>query len=403
MSVPLDRDEILELNAAGFSYGEIAKIKGVGKSSIFRCVKVPPSLNLDGIAKMGPGVVQWYEDHKEETSAMRDRMCDSGAWNQPSIGTVVLLALAEQVHGELVQQTGGVAPTMRSALYRMMGVYGASKDVYGPLAAHTATARKADVLPRDFWTDADPLTNGFPGWYTAESALRGRLRELARPPTALRDTGIVIGVVVEAAGQASGLEGALKRRLDYGLPVWPPGGLGSLPRYDYVTNQMLRWADQNDADEATLLVVTDFDPTGLVIAHEVEEQVHATGPEVEVVRLGMDPVVAAQRNAVIVPPTGETFSEKHPHARSRSWLDACAEHGTDPTMKDECFQAEALDYTTWADVIGDAVDERLIGRRAVSGIPLPDFGNGDRILAAIGRMVDESESLETLADELEES
>jgi hypothetical protein len=114
------------------------------------------------------------------------------------------------------------------------------------------------VLARDLWTESDPLTNGHPRWWTPDSALRGRLCQLVRPSLALRGTGLVVGVVVEAAGQAVGLEGAIGKRLGYALPVWPTGGMGSLPRIDFVAAEMCSWAEQNDADEAVLLVITDL-------------------------------------------------------------------------------------------------------------------------------------------------
>jgi hypothetical protein len=130
---------------------------------------------------------------------------------------------------------------MRAALYRMMGVYGAAKKLYGSLKNATTSARKGGVLARDFWAESGSLTNRHPGWWTPGSALRGRLYPVGRPPLALRDTGLVVGVVVEAAGQALGLEGAIEKRLSFELPVWPLGGMASLPRIDFVAAQMKSW------------------------------------------------------------------------------------------------------------------------------------------------------------------
>jgi hypothetical protein len=83
-------------------------------------------------------VVKWAEDNKVEVLQMRARML--GAWSRPPTDTAILLALAERVQAELVEQTGGGHSTMRAALYRMMGVYGAAKKLYGSLGSATATA-----------------------------------------------------------------------------------------------------------------------------------------------------------------------------------------------------------------------------------------------------------------------
>lgn len=407
-----DRQEILDLLAAGNSVRDVEKITGwsIGKISGVKnsayaataMVNTPLPFTSNQRDKLGADVVDWAQSNRVAVRDMKGLMKATGGWFQPSNDTATLLALARQVHAELVKQTGGVAPTMRAALYRMMGVYGAGKKLYRSLVTATTIARKWGVLPRDFWAEAGPLSNWHPGWWTAEEALRSDLRPLARPPLTLRETGLVVGVAVEAAGQALGLEGAIENRLGYELPVWPTGGMGSLPRIDYVAAQMADWAEQNDADEAVLLVITDFDPSGVVIGAQITEQVFATAPDVQIVRLGMDPDVAAAHNAVSAGATGESFSDGDNHAKSAVWLDACAEHFADPEDKDECFQAEALDYETWASIIGDEVEDRLIGRPVNTSGHNPDFMNGDRILAAIERRLDNSVDLEELADWLED-
>jgi hypothetical protein len=394
-----DRAQAEALREQGLALRQIAAQMGWSHAAIGNALRDEGFiLNQSHREKLGAGVVAWFEANQPCVEVMRERM--RVAWVTPHADTATLLALAEHVWRELRTQTGGRNPTMRAALYRMMGVYGAAKKLYVPLSGATATARKEGVFDRAFWAESNPLNNPHPGWWTAKDALRWRLDRVARPDLTLRGTGVVVGVTVEAAGQASGLEGAIERRLGYRLPVWPTGGLGALPRIDYIAAQMQSWAEQNDADEAVLFVVTDFDPTGLVIADNIAREVPKTAPGVEVVRLGIYP--GLRPNVVSASATGEVFKDEETHAKSAAWLNACAEFGiADPTDKDACFQAEALDYATWADIIGTAVEERLAGRSVDEADHDSEFVDADRILAVVRRWVDASDDLEALADELE--
>jgi hypothetical protein len=139
-----------------------------------------------------------------------------------------------------------------------------------------------------------------------------------------------------------------------------------------------------------VFVITDFDPTGVIIAAQVEEQIQVTVPDIEIVRLGMDP----DHKALTAATTGEELDTTH--AKSRIWQDACARYGTD-----DRYQAEALDYETWADIVASAVEERLAGRPVNASDHDPEFVNADRVLAAVRSLVDESASLGELADRLQ--
>lgn len=399
---PEDRNHILALVNDGESYRAIAADTGWSVGAVAQVVNAnrTPGVRLTDAqrAKLGAAVVQWADDNKVSVLGMRDRMRASGAWSSPPTDTAILLALAEHVHAELVAQTGGVHPTMRAALYRMMGVYGAAKKLYGALGGATARARKRGALPRDFWLESDPLDNPAPGWWTATSALYGRLRPINRPSLALRDTGLVAGVVVEAAGQAPGVESALAHRIGYRLPVWPTGGTASLPRIDYIADEMAEWAERNNADTAVIYVITDFDPSGMVIAANIEEQAPVTFPGLRVQRLGIDPLLTA--NVVSAGATGEELSGTH--VKSAPWLAACGDYGiADPTDADQCFQAEALDYTTWATIIADQLATDLAGRPVNTRGHAPEFVNADRVVGAVARMLGESPDLADLADLLE--
>jgi hypothetical protein len=395
-----DSYTVLNLLADGLSYRRVSAQTGWSIAQVAKCASANrdpgPALTGRQCDKLGDGVIHWDEHNTAAVVDMRERMIASGGWIRPPIDTAVLLALAEHVHAELVRQTGGAHPTMRTALYRMMGVYGAAKRLYGSLVTATTTARNSGTLGRDFWAEADPLRNSYPFWWTPAQALRGRLRPLGRPPLTLRGTGLVVGIVVEAAGQAQGLEGAIERRLGYELPVWPMGGVGSLPRIDYVARQMLSWAEQNDADEPVLLVITDFDPTGMIIAAQVQEQLPETAENVEIVRIGIDPALAAAHDAPPASTTGQKLDTTH--AKSTVWRDACSEHRVTASTT---FQAEALDYATWAGIVGDDVEARLAGRPEASFEQDLDFVNAVRILAALARLEDGGSSLREVAETLE--
>jgi hypothetical protein len=85
------------------------------------------------------------------------------------------------------------------------------------------------------------------------------------------------------------------------------------------------------------------------------------------------------------------------HAKSSVWRDACSEHGVTASTT---FQAEALDYATWAGIVGDD-DARLAGRPEATSEQDLDFVNADRILAALARLGDGGSSLREVAETLE--
>ena len=131
--------------------------------------------------------------------------------------------------------------------------------------------------------------------------------------------------------------------------MWSTGGGGALPRIDSMANQMKQWAERNDAETAVLFAVSDFDPTGVIISESVADEVPVTAPDVTVVRLGMNPALADDHDA----PQGAYGKTDTSHAKSEARKAACEEYDVD---LDTSFQAEALDYSTWADIIGSEVE-----------------------------------------------
>jgi hypothetical protein len=136
-----------------------------------------------------------------------------------------------------------------------MGVYGAVKALYTPLAVHTADARHRGLFLRDFWSDSEPSVETAPGWWTAEEALRFAFRPVARPSDAFHDVGHVFGVVLETRGAAEPMRGALAQRFGSGIPVWPKGGQAPIPCLLHIEREMQQSAKESGRAEAHVLQV----------------------------------------------------------------------------------------------------------------------------------------------------
>jgi hypothetical protein len=138
-------------------------------------------------------------------------------------------------------------------------------------------------------------------------------------------------------------------------------------------------------------VLTDHDPSGLVIGEQIERDVRG----VEVVRLGMTPDLATEKT-----PTSEGIAEKpdSSHEKTDVWHEAVERWG------DVRYQVEALDYATWAKVIAKAIARRLAAEQPDDDGPwtldrlqsaLTDrrqaFERGDELLGELSGLVDEIE------------
>jgi hypothetical protein len=192
-----------------------------------------------------------------------------------------------------------------------------------------------------------------------DEELMQAITELAQPGDPFAGTGIVLAVVVEAAGMAPGLAGALRSRLGFEVQVWPTGGPATIP-FGANAGQVLGWwAEDNGGAEQYLLVISDADPSGLVIANVLDGR--GDVPGVQVHRIGVDPRLAERFGA----PTAEglTLRKDKPentHEATELWRAYVAEFG------DVKVQAEALGYAAWAEVVEDAIND-LLAR--VSGRP----------------------------------
>ena len=370
-------DGLLGAYYSGMPWTEISKRYGIPPRTLRDTMKRALPAMPGDLAPINPGQLQylggaqaidWADDHGDLVLQIhaRARQCD---WNAQS-GTVVLLAMAWQVRAELAAQTGGAAPTMRTALYRMMARYAVTKDAYVPLIAQTAQARHDGVLPRDLWADSEPSSIEAPGWCELGDALD--FGHPARPSDPLARTGHVFGVVTETRGAAPAIAGAVRQRLGFTIPVWFTGGTGSMPRRLYIEEQMHKWAKRTDA-EPHLLVISDYDPTGLIIANGIADEVR----DVDVQRIGIWPQQSPSPAAL-----PKEYSENATHNKSQVWLDAVAVHGSDE------HQAEAVDYAGWTGHIVAAIEEHIDLEDAYDEHG-PEWDDGDRLMDALDELLTE--------------
>jgi hypothetical protein len=182
--------------------------------------------------------------------------------------------------------------------------------------------------------------------------------------------------VTETRGAAPPLAGAIRRRLKFDVPVWHMGGTGSIPRRLHVEQEMLRWSKRARA-EPHLLVITDYDPSGLVIANAVAEEVRG----VDVQRIGMWPYLAP---STALTATGIKDEPKgNPHRASELWKDAIDEYGGSE------YQAEAVDYEGWAGHVAGAIEEHIDLDDVYDEELGPEWDAGDQELARLRELLDE--------------
>ena len=206
---------------------------------------------------------------------------------------------------------------------------------------------------------------------------------------------------MEAAGQAAGLESALRRALGYELPVWPTGGTASLPRIDYIADEMKLWAERNDADTAVIYTVGDFDPTGMVISERTSPTRRRTRSPASR-WCGSGSTQGWRR-----PGPRRRRASPASSSRARTPTPTCGSQGAgssvslDPKDADATYQAEALDYSTWAEIVRDRLAFHLEGRAPSDAEHASEFVNADRVLAAVNELLDQHGDIGAVADLLE--
>jgi hypothetical protein len=256
---------------------------------------------------------------------------------QPRAKNRVLLAQVEKV---LAEYADHLPLTIRQIFYRLVGAhdYAKSEHAYNRLCEMLNRARRAGVVRfntiRDdgfeirqptAWDDADDVLAAFRNTITSF-----RLdRQLGQPRRLL--------IAVEAAGMLPQVE---RIAAPYGIPVQSSGGFDSLTAKYGLAEFLGEWP------AAEVLHIGDHDPSGVHVFSSLAEDVHAIcediGHAVDVAftRLAVTP----EQIASLVLPTAPPKS-------------------TDPRrfVGEETVQAEAIPPDVLADIIQDAIDERLDG------------------------------------------
>jgi hypothetical protein len=370
--------------ANGESRTDIAADYGVSRATVFRYTREVMSGKKR--KKLGDGLIRWSKDNANAVERIR-RLAYASDYEAHD-KTCIILAAADAARSDLRSQTGNISPTIRAVLYYMMGNYGASKDIYQSLIIATAEMRKRGIWRRNYFTDASPDATKAPGDHTITDALRGSFAALPRPDDAFINAPFVLGVAVEARGGQRPLAGALRQRLGFDVPVFACSGMSAIPRTFNMENQMRAWAKQSEVPPI-MLVITDYDPSGQVIANNLVEWLD----DINVIHIGITPPLAEEHNAFDASEL-EDDEEKSDstHRRSEIWTDAIERYG-----KTE-YQVEALDYATWADIIAghlerlldqaqeagdEAADATLNEMRATLKLHQHPFKTGDSLMAAL--------------------
>lgn len=309
--------------------------------------------NSNGTREAKYGLTEWAHEHPDlveyQLQLARER-----EWNI-QYGTAVLLAATDWARAELAVEGDGAAPTLRGVFYRIIARarYEKSDNTYNALVYAARRARaEAEIWPRDAFADGGLPYMYVPSRDAVDPELQDAIADLAQPGDPFMDTGIVVAVVCKAAGMEQGLAGALRKRLGFEVQVWPAGGQPSIP-FGFMAGQTMGWwAEDNDGAEQHMLVISDFDPSGLVIANVLDGR--GDVPDCHLHRIGITPKLAERFGA----PTAEglTLKKDQPdntHEVTALWQEAVAEYG------DVKVQAEALGVAAWAEVIEEWIDGLL--------------------------------------------
>jgi hypothetical protein len=304
-------------------------------------------------SKAKHGLTEWAQQHPDLVEYQMELAREHG-WNV-QYATAVLLAAVDWARAELAVEGDGAAPTLRGVFYRIIARarYEKSDSTYDALVYAARRARVvAKIWPRDAFADGGLPHMYVPSRDAVDEELQAAIAELSQPADPFTGTGIVVAVVCEAAGMEQGLAGAIRKRLGFDVQVWPAGGQPSIP-FGFMAGQTMSWwAGDNDDAEQHLLVISDFDASGLVIANVLEGR--GDVPDCRLHRIGVTPKLAERFGA----PTAEglTLTKAKPdntHEATELWRQAVAEYG------DVKVQAEALGVAAWAEVVEEWIDGLL--------------------------------------------
>ena len=248
------------------------------------------------------------------------------------------LALLDLVRGILIEYRQYLPMTLRQIFYRLVGAHGYPKDerAYSRLGEHLNRARRDMLIPFSAIRDDGADIQIKMGWDSAADLIATwrqdvesfRLNRQQGQPGHRR-------IMVEAAGMKPMIEAITG---DYSIPVIPSGGFDSLTVKHDLAEAL------GDYDAVEILHIGDHDPSGVHVFSSVAEDVAAlaTGlgydTDIRFTRLAVTPEQVAELGLPTAPP-------KEKDKRS---FDG-----------NETTQAEAIPPDVLAQIITDAINERL--------------------------------------------
>lgn len=246
-------------------------------------------------------------------------------------------ALLTQVNAVLEEYADHLPLTVRQIFYRLVGAhdYPKSEQAYKRLCRTLNYARRAGRVPMeairdDGGTILAPVT--YDGVEDFLAVVRSSAENMRLDRTAGQPTRLV--VMCEAAGMAPQLERVAE---PYGITVMSSGG------FDSVTDKY-KFASELAADDTRpteVLHIGDHDPSGahmfLALAEDVTAFTRALGGEVDFTRLAVTPEQIAAYDLPTAPPK---ITDRR-------------------AFSGQTCQAEALAPNDLAEILRDAIDERL--------------------------------------------
>lgn len=243
--------------------------------------------------------------------------------------------------------------TGRQVLYRMMGQYGHPKSIEQQVYYCLDRGRRARMIPFAWVRDDNVVTYSSP-WYEDRDAFLDETGRRIKGYRRDRQSGQRhrLELWCEAAGMGPQLERVAR---DYSVPLFSNGGNNSIS----AQRQVVEHAVDHDVP-LVLLHVGDFDPYGESIFTAFVENAQAFLEEDRIIgSQRIEPVRVALTDTQVrtrgLPTQSTNMPKGKPHATIRErWI---ARYG------DRTCQAEALAPNVLADVVRDAIEDRLdLGR-----------------------------------------
>jgi hypothetical protein len=226
--------------------------------------------------------------------------------------------------------------TVRQIFYRLVGAHGYDKteQAYGRLGEHLAKARRARIIPMDAIRDGGTTIIRPSNWNSADEFLR-TVRQSASNLVLDRTAGQPTRLVI--ACEAAGMAPQLARVADpFGIVVMSSGGFESVTEKYNFANDLA-----SDDRPTEVLHIGDHDPSGahmfLSFLEDVEEFAFELGGDIEFTRLAVTPTQIVELGLPTAPPKATD----------------------NRAFTGQTCQAEAIAPDVLADIVRDAIEERL--------------------------------------------